>query len=335
MTKLTLKTASRKKAQIKMALQGPSGSGKTYSALLIAHGMIGEWSKIAVIDTENGSADLYSDLGEYNTITMGPPFSPIRYKEAIDMCIAAGIECIIIDSVSHEWDWCLEEVDRVTKTSRSGNSYVAWGKVTPQHNEFVNSILQAPVHIIGCIRTKQDYVMNEGANGKMKPEKVGTKGKQREGVEYEFTTVLDLDMNHHATASKDRTGLFMDKYPEIVTADFGKRILDWCNSGADILPKNHIPEGMSYIDIWQGHQAGELIATTLTEAGFKSLLDKINNDEETYWDGELFGDTGSLIIITHTKKGKMLFELKEDQLMVMESILAASEKAEPAPNTQK
>lgn len=114
-----------------------------------------------------------------------------------------------------------------------GNSFTNWSRVTPRHNAFVNKILQSPAHIIATIRSKQDYILSE-KNGKFVPEKVGLKGVTREGMDYEFTVVLDIDLKHNATASKDRTNLFMDKPPFIITEATGQLIKDWCMNGVKI-----------------------------------------------------------------------------------------------------
>ena len=224
---MELKKAQRKQAKIKLALQGPSGSGKTISALLLASGMT-EWSKIAVIDTENHSADLYSHLGEYNVLQLDKPFTPERYIKAIEICEASGMEVIIIDSVSHEWEGSGGILD--LHGNMPGNSFTNWAKMTPRHNAFVQKILESPAHVISTIRTKTDYTLSE-KNGKMVPEKVGLKGITRDGMDYEFTIVFDLDIKHFATASKDRTGLFQDKPPYVITPNHGERILNWCNAG--------------------------------------------------------------------------------------------------------
>ena len=225
---MQLQTAQRKRAKIKMGLQGPSGSGKTYSALLVAYGLSYNWSKVAVIDSENHSAELYAHLGNYNVINLAPPFTPEKYSQAIDICEQAGIEVIIIDSTTHCWENLLD-----FHSSLQGNSFTNWAKVTPRHNDFVQKILQSQCHIISTIRTKQDYVLSE-KNGKKVPEKVGLKSVQRDGLEYEFTLVFDLDMKNNATASKDRTGLFFGKPEQKLKIETGKLILEWCNSGADI-----------------------------------------------------------------------------------------------------
>lgn len=225
---MQLQKASRKRAKIKMALQGPSGSGKTYSALLLAFGLCGDWTNVAVIDTENHSAELYAHLGQYNTVSLTAPFAPEKYMEAVQLCERAGMQVIIIDSISHEWDGSGGILD--VHSGMAGNSFTNWGKLTPRHNAFVQAILQSTCHIIGTVRSKQDYVLSE-RNGKVVPEKVGLKGVTRDGMDYEFTLVFEIDIKHNATSSKDRTGLFAGKLEFRITPDTGKIILGWCNSG--------------------------------------------------------------------------------------------------------
>lgn len=228
---MQLQKAERKRAKIKMALQGPSGSGKTYSSLLLAYGLCKNFEKVAIIDSENGSANLYAHLGKYNVLNIRPPFSPEKYIEAISTCERAGMEVIIIDSISAEWEGSGGILD--IHSHMTGNSFTAWGKLTPRHNEFVQSILQSPLHVIGTIRSKQDYILSE-RNGKIVPEKVGLKGITRDGIDYDCTLVFDLDIKHNATTSKDRTGLFMDKPEFKISSDTGKRILDWCNQPPEV-----------------------------------------------------------------------------------------------------
>lgn len=222
---MNLRQSQRKQAKIKLALEGCSGSGKTYSSLLLASGMT-SWNKIAVIDSENGSADLYAHLGNYNVLNLQTPFTPEKYIQAIEVCEEAGIEVIIIDSISHCWEHLLEY-----HASMQGNSFTNWGKITPRQNSFIQKILSSSTHIICTMRTKQDYILAE-KNGKMVPQKVGLKAVMRDGVDYEFTLVFDLDIKHYSVASKDRTGLFVGKPEFMITPEIGKRILNWCNSGS-------------------------------------------------------------------------------------------------------
>lgn len=229
---MELKKATRKQVKLRLNLSGPSGAGKTMSALKMAFGLTGDWNKIAVIDTENSSASLYSHLGDFNTIDLTPPFSPERYIQAIQSCVKAGIEVVIIDSSSHEWNGpggCIEENEKLAQLKYRGNTWSAWNETTPRHDSFVNAVLHCDAHVITCTRSKMETVMGEGK----KVHKVGMKDIQREGWEYELTVSLNIDRDTHlATASKDRTNLFENKSGFLISEETGKQILNWCNSGA-------------------------------------------------------------------------------------------------------
>jgi hypothetical protein len=223
---MQLQTANRQQTVIKLALQGPSGSGKTFSSLLLAFGLVGNWNQIAVIDTENNSSHLYSNLGSYNVLSLSEPFSPERYIEALEFCEKAGMRAIIIDSISQEWEGAGGIIESHANMAGS-NSFINWNRMTPRHNAFVQKMLQSPCHIIATIRSKQDYVLTD-KNGKLVPEKVGLKGVTRDGMDYEFTLVLDLDIKHQATTSKDRTNLFTNPLPFTITEQTGSKIRIWC-----------------------------------------------------------------------------------------------------------
>lgn len=226
---MKLRQSERKLAKIKMALQGSAGSGKTYSSLQLAKGLTSNnLSKVAIIDTENGSADLYAHLGNYNVLSLKPPFTPEKYVEAIEVCENAKMEVIIIDSISHCWEYLLDFHSKM-----AGNSFTNWAKIKPLEKVFLNKILQSPTHIITTMRTKQDYVLNQ-KDGKYIPEKVGLKSISRDGTDYEFTLVFDVDIKHFATSSKDRTGLFMGKPEFVINSATGKKILEWCNNGTSL-----------------------------------------------------------------------------------------------------
>ena len=234
---MEIRKSERKKAKIKLALQGSAGSGKTYSSLLIAKGLLGgDFTKTAIIDTENKSADLYAHLGDYNVVSMDPPYSPERYIEAIELCEKEGMEVIIIDSISHCWDYLLD-----IHSNMLGNSFTNWGKITPRQNAFINKILRSNAHVISTMRVKQDYVLNQ-KNGRFVPEKVGLKAIQRNDLDYEFTIVFDVDGAHNAKASKDRTGLFIDKPEFVINASTGKKINEWCGKSNGEVEKKVIIE---------------------------------------------------------------------------------------------
>lgn len=195
-----LKKSARRAAKIRLSLQGPAGSGKTMSALLIAYGLTSDWNKIAVVDTERGSANLYSHLGDYYVLALEEPFSPERYMEALKVCEVSGIECIILDSISHEWSGpggCLEIHEKATSAMKIPNSFTAWASVTPRHQAFIDSILQSKSHVITTIRSKTEYIIGE-RNGRQVPQKIGMAAVQRDGYEYEVTISLDIDEEHNA-----------------------------------------------------------------------------------------------------------------------------------------
>ncbi|HSZ84877.1 MAG TPA: AAA family ATPase [Puia sp.] len=274
---MQLQTASRKKARIKLGLQGPSGSGKTFSALLLAYGLTDDWSKIAVIDTENHSADLYAHLGNYFTLTLESPFSPEIYVEAIVTCVKAGIEVVIIDSVSHEWEGAGGILE--IHSGMTGNSFTNWSKVTPRHNKFIQEILQSPIHVIATIRSKQDYILND-KNGKQVPEKIGLKGVTKEGLDYELTLVFNLDIKHNAVASKDRTSLFIDKPEFQISTATGKKILEWCNSGKEISIEERINESKSIGELLELFKSASVSDQEYYQSAFskkRELLQPKNN----------------------------------------------------------
>lgn len=239
---MELQKAIRKQVKLRLNLSAPSGAGKTMSALKMAKGLVGDWSKIAVIDTENGSASLYSHLGEFMTIDFSPPFSPERYIQAIKSCVDAEILCIIIDSSSHEWSGpggCLEINESLAAAKYRNNTWSAWNETTPRHDAFVQTVLQAPCHIIMCTRSKMETVMGDDK----KVKKVGLKDIQRDGWEYDMTVSLTIDRDtHKAMASKDRMtttngSLFDGKEPFIITEETGELIAKWCNSGVPVIIK--------------------------------------------------------------------------------------------------
>ena len=231
---MLFKKAERSRVYLKIGFSAPSGCGKTYSALLTAYGLCGDWSKIALIDTENGSGELYSSLGGYSVCVLHPPFTPDKYIEAINLATDNGFSVLIIDSLSHAWNGeggLLEMQDKAARASKSGNSYTAWRDITPLHNKLVNTILQSQIDIIVTVRAKSDYVINQDG-GKTTIKKIGLAPIFREGLEFELTTFFDLSIDHIATASKDRTGQF-DGKNFIPTAETGNIFNAWRNSGAE------------------------------------------------------------------------------------------------------
>jgi hypothetical protein len=236
MSGFEFKTVTREKVKLKIAITGPSGAGKTYSAIQLARGIASSDEKIAFLDTENSSASYYANLGAFQHCDFSAPYTPERFIEAINGAVEAGFEVIIIDSISHEWagpGGCLEQVEEVKKQHNIRLDMQVWKYITPRHNAFIDALRESPIHLIGCIRSKQDYEIEKNDKGKVEIKKLGLKGIQREGLDYEMGLTFDLNMNHYATSSKDRTGLFMDRDPFLITTETGNELLTWANTGAD------------------------------------------------------------------------------------------------------
>jgi hypothetical protein len=228
MADLVIKKASKRAKKMRVGLSASSGFGKTYSSLLLAKGIVGDLSKVCVIDTERDSASLYADLGEYSVVNLSAPYEPERYIDAIKQLENSGFELIIIDSITHEWagtGGCLEI------HANLGGRFQDWKSVTPRHNAFISAILESKCHIITTVRRKQEYAI-DNSSGRAKVEKQGMGEITRDGFEYELDINFEIvNDNHLAKASKDRTKLF-DKKPEfIITEETGKQIKEWCNSG--------------------------------------------------------------------------------------------------------
>lgn len=229
---MEIRKAERKKAKLRLGIAAPSGAGKTYSALQLAFGLGG---KIGLIDTEHGSGDLYAHLGDYDIIGIEAPYTVPKYLQAIKAFEAAGYNTVIIDSLSHAWAGDGGLLDKQGKIADSGkaNGFAAWRTITPEHNALVEAMLRSPCHIIATMRAKQEYVLETNDKGKQTPKKVGLAPVQRDGMEYEFTVMLDIDMSHVASASKDRTSLFDGQFFKI-GPDTGTMLLNWLETGAEV-----------------------------------------------------------------------------------------------------
>lgn len=223
--------AERKKAKLRLGIVGPAGSGKTYGALLVAMGLGG---RIAMIDTENGSGDLYAGLGDYDVCTLSAPYEVQKYLAAIKDAERAGYDVLIIDSLSHAWageGGLLDQQGKIADAGR-GNSYTAWRQVTPWHNKLVEAMLTSPCHVIATMRAKTEYILEENERGKKEPKKVGMAPVQRDGMDYEFGVVFDISGNHTAQVSKDRTSLFDGRVFQL-SKETGETLRTWLETGAE------------------------------------------------------------------------------------------------------
>jgi len=221
------KAANKKQQKLRLAITGLAGSGKTYTALRIATGM---GKKIAVIDSEHSSSELYANRFKFDICSLSS-FEIEEYVDAIESAGKSSYDVIIIDSLSHAWEKLLERVDKIADQRYKGNTFRAWSEGSELQKKLVESILLSPCHVIVTIRTKAEYAVDSDS-GKTKITKLGTAPKQREGFEYELSLVMELSQKHIGFISKDRTGKFQDKYIELPGEDFGKQLIAWLNEGA-------------------------------------------------------------------------------------------------------
>ncbi|MDR2052053.1 MAG: ATP-binding protein [Treponema sp.] len=228
--------AERAQLYLRCALFGPSGSGKTMTALRMAKGIADKMGvPVAVIDTEARSASKYADW--YSFIVDNLEGKTIdHYLASMKAAREAGYKVLVIDSLSHAWRELTEEVDRLTLSSTSKNSFLSWGKVGPKQKRFIDAILNYPGHIIATMRSKTEWVIGEGRNGKTAPEKLGLAPEQGKGIEYEFDLLLEMNQNHHALVTKDRTGKFQDETIEKPGEDFGLALYEWLSTGKMEIP---------------------------------------------------------------------------------------------------
>lgn len=255
---MTFTRARRAHARLRLAVVAVSGGGKTMGSLRVAKGLVeglldmgvlegGIEGKIAMIDSERKSASLYSDVVPFDTLELEPPYSVDRYQQAVDAAERAGYAVCIIDQISHAWagpGGQLEYVDALKAQSR--NAMSPWAKVTPMQQEFYDRILRTPMHIIATMRAKSEWVIDEiMVDGRVKkvPRKIGLSPVQREGIEYEFTSCLDVDLEAHmATASKDRTRLFMGRQT-LLDETCGRKLAEWLQTGEATTVEDLKPTG--------------------------------------------------------------------------------------------
>lgn len=276
---LEFRVAERKKVRLKIGISSPAGHGKTTSSLLFAYGLIkGEhpdwddetvWSKIAVIDSENGSGEMYAEtkvkgtdywIGKFNVIPISAPFTTSKYTEAVELCKKHNMEVCIIDSMTHLWNGVgslLEKQSDITK--KTGNSYTAWRTISPEYNRFIDTILQTDMHVIATMRSKTEYVQEKDANNKTVIRKVGMAPVMRDGIEYEFSIFMDIDVTHTAQVTKDRTGVLDGEFFTI-SPEHGRRIAKWLSSGAE-LKENKVE--ISQADSQNPHKKDELESNDL------------------------------------------------------------------------
>lgn len=231
----TFTKASKEQAKLRLALFGPSGSGKTFTALRLATGLGG---KVALIDTERGSASKYADRFAFDALQLDTEHRDIKaYCQAIGVAQDAGYAVLIIDSLTHAWHELLQEVDKLARAKYGGNTWGAWSEGTPKQRSLVDAILDHDGHIIATMRTKTEWTTTTDNKGKVRPVRVGLAPEQGKGIEYEFDLLMELTPEHVARVLKDRTGKYQDKVIEMPGEKLGQELAAWLGQGEAPRPK--------------------------------------------------------------------------------------------------
>lgn len=228
--------AVKTESKLRLAFTGPAGSGKTYSALAVASAL---GSRIALLDTEHGSAAKYADIFQFDTAELHPPFHPDRYAEAIKDAAAAGYDVLILDSMSHAWTGTggmLDVVNEIARAKYNNNTFMAWKDGTPIQNRLIEAILAAPIHIIATMRSKTDYIVETNEKGKQQPRKVGTAPVQRDGFEYEYDIIIDMGIDNMGVVNKTRCPALAGKVIDKPGKPLADVLRDWLK-GATPAPK--------------------------------------------------------------------------------------------------
>ena len=231
--------AEREQVKGQVAIIGPSGSGKTVGALKIAYGLTGDWGKIGIIDTEHDRSKVYVGtthtglkIGKFKHLRLEPPYSHNKFEAAIQKAIAAGLDTVIVDSFSHEWEGTGGITDWANEL---GGEFRHWKQPKTAHKNLVDYMMHAPINIIVTIRTKQEYVVVPGGgnNGKSSVEKLGMKPVQSGDIDYEFLVAFTVDMDNTSIATKDNTGLYKGMH-DIITEDHGRMLKEWLVEGKEV-----------------------------------------------------------------------------------------------------
>lgn len=233
MTGIQFVRATKEKAKARIALDGPSGSGKTYTALRVATTLTP--GSVAVLDTEHGSASKYADLFEFDRFEPDS-YAPGLLIEALAVAGAAGFGTFVVDSLSHFWmgvDGMLEQVDRAAKRSAGGNTFGGWKEMAPVERRMIEAMLAYPGHVIATMRTKTEWVIEDNERGKKVPRRVGLKAQQRDGLEYEFDVVGDMNLDNELIVSKTRCPALQQQVIKEPGEEFAETIRGWLEAGTD------------------------------------------------------------------------------------------------------
>jgi len=250
--------ATRTSTKARIALVGPSGSGKTWTGLTLAHAL---GDKIVVVDTEHGSASKYAGVNGWAFKTFAPStFSPKSLTGLLSEAAGEGFEVFMLDTWSHYWMGVDGMLDQADRRATNSNNFSGWKAVRPEEREMIDALIAYPGHVIVTLRVKTEWVIEENDRGKKVPRKIGLKPEQREGVDYEFDLVADMDHENTLSVSKSRIPALTRAVIREPDPELGKTIRTWLEDGESVPDAREIRERVMSDEI----QAAELIELAAT-----------------------------------------------------------------------
>jgi hypothetical protein len=271
--------ATKTLAKLRLAIFGPSGAGKTFTALRLAKGIGG---KVALIDTERGSASKYSDRFDFDTAILDDK-TLMSYIDAIQAAAKAGYDILIIDSLTHGWRELIDEVEKLARTKFGGNSWAAWSEGTPKQRKFIDALLNYPGHVIATMRSKTEWTVSKDQNGKSTPVRLGLAPEEGKGIEYEFDLLMEMTVEHYATIIKDRTGRYQDKVLDRPGEEFGAEVAAWLQEGAPLPRDNQLLESLIKLGVLNPTATTKHVRTLLALSPFGLDMELSKKDEFESW----------------------------------------------------
>ena len=238
------KQAVKTESKLRLAFTGPAGSGKTYSSLAVATALV-PGGRVALLDTEHGSAAKYADIFTFDTVEMESSFHPDRYVEVINAAVTGGYDALILDSMSHAWTGqggMLDVVNDIARARYNNNTFMAWKDGGVIQNRLIEAILTAPIHIIATMRSKTEYAVEMNERGKQQPRKIGTAPVQRDGFEYEYDVIIDMGIDNVGIVNKTRCPALTGKVIDKPGAPLAATLREWLH-GAPPPPVQQYKDG--------------------------------------------------------------------------------------------
>lgn len=234
--------ATRAQLKARVAFAGPTGSGKTWTSLEWAT-VLANGGRIAVVDTERGSASLYSDHFDFDVMSFEPPYDPGRLVDVLQAADEHGYAVVLVDSLSHFWEGegGTRDIADAASARSGGNSFAGWKDATPKLRHLIDTMLGLDAHLVATMRSKMEYVIEQNDRGKSVPRKVGMAPVMRQGVEYEFTLVGDIDLDHRIAITKSRCDRLADELVQPGrAAEAAETFAAWLGEGEALAPRHTV-----------------------------------------------------------------------------------------------